>query len=56
MMKQKAKHVIYLYNLDHLRKARMRLYQYRMRKEGACDGPGENGFPPAPWCKRVETD
>lgn len=56
MMKQEAKHDIDLYNLDQFRKVHVRSYQYQMRKEGACDGPGENGFPPAPWCKRVETD
>lgn len=56
MMKHKAKHVIYLSNLDHLRKVHGRLYQYEMKKKGSCDGLGENGFPHAPWCTRVETD
>lgn len=55
-MKHKAKHVSYLFNLDHLRKVHVRLHQYEMEKKGSCDGLGENGFPNAPWCTRVETD
>jgi len=48
--------VIYLYNLNHLRKVHIRLHQDQMRKEGSCDGLGDYQFVHAPRCKRVETD
>ena len=55
-MKQRAKHVIYLYNLDHLRKVHMRSYQYQMRKEGSCACLAENEFAHLPGYKRVKTE
>lgn len=53
-MKQKTKLVIYLYNLDHLRKVHMRLHQYQVKEQGSCGSLGENGFAHVPGYKEWE--